>query len=362
MDPRLWQIRGETAGEFVGERKNLGLILVATEDKPHYWLGFDLGGTKMQCTLFDASLKAIESRRKRTRGELGMKGSLERIEAVIVKLLEEAKIEASQLAGIGIGCPGPVEWEKGVVRVAVNLGWENVPIGKILSDKFKCPVSVLNDVDAGVYGEYVAGAARGARTVVGIFPGTGIGGGCVYDGEILRGKLLSCMEIGHIKINGSPRVGATGMTGTLETEASRLSIAAELAKLVYRGEAPNLQKLAGTELSEIRSKTIAEAIEKGDKQVERVVEAACQIIGEAVANVVLLMCPDCVVLGGGLVEAMPDLFVKEVTKTARKSVFECYQDQFQICAAKLGDDAATVGAAAWVKKHFDTTSEPEPSK
>ncbi len=323
------------------------------EGKPHYWLGFDLGGTKMQCTLFDSSLKVIESRRKRTRGELGVQGSLERIEAIIVKLLEESKIEAGQLAGIGIGCPGPVEWENGIVRVAVNLGWENVPIGKILSDKFQCPVTVLNDVDAGVYGEYYAGAAKGARTAVGIFPGTGIGGGCVYDGEILRGKLLSCMEIGHIKINGSPRVGATGMTGTLETEASRLSIAGELAKLVYRGEAPNLQKAAGTELSEIRSKTIAEAIEKGDKNVQRVVEDACSIIGEAVANVVLLMCPDCIVLGGGLVEAMPELFVREVTKVARRSVFDCYRDQFVVCAAKLGDDAATVGAAAWIKRQLN---------
>ena len=136
------------------------------------------------------------------------------------------------------------------------------------------------------------------------------------------------------------------MTGTLETEASRLSIAGELAKLAYRGEAPALLKAAGTELSQIRSKTIAEAIEKGDKQVLRVVQEACAIIGQAVANVVLLMCPDCIVLGGGLVEAMPELFVKEVSQVAKRSLFECYRDQFEIRAAKLGDDAATVGAAA----------------
>jgi glucokinase len=323
---------------------------VTTEDKSHYWIGFDLGGTKMQCTLFDAAMKQVGAKRRRTRGELGVDGGLERIESTISKVLEDAKVEQRQLAGIGIGCPGPVEWEKGIVHVAVNLGWENVPIGKYLQEKFKCPVAVLNDVDAGVYGEYCAGAAKGARSTVGIFPGTGIGGGCVYDGQILRGKLLSCMEIGHIKICSSPRVGATGMTGTLETEASRLAIAGELAKLAYRGEAPQLLKLAGTELGAIRSKTIAESIDKGDKAVLKAVEDACEIIGFAVANVVLLICPDCVILGGGLVEAMPDLWVKEVTKVARKHVFECYRDQFEIRAAKLGDDAATVGAAAWVKK------------
>lgn len=323
---------------------------MTTEANRKYWIGFDLGGTKMQCTLFDESMKQVASRRRRTRGELGVEGSLERIEATINKLLDEAKIPPSQLLGIGIGCPGPVEWETGVVRVAVNLGWENVAVGKFLEDNFKCPVAVLNDVDAGVYGEYCAGAAQGSRTTVGLFPGTGIGGGCVYDGQILRGRVLSCMEIGHVKICGSPRPGATGMTGTLETEASRLAIAGEIAKLAYRGEAPHLFKSAGTEIGAIRSKTIAEAIEQGDKLVKKTVEGACEIIGYAVANLVLLMCPDCIVLGGGLVEAMPNMFIKHVTDVARKSVFECYRDEFEIRAAQLGDDAATVGAAAWIAK------------
>lgn len=321
-----------------------------TEEQKKYWIGFDLGGTKMQCTLFDDELQLVASRRRRTKGESGVNGSLERIESTISRLLEENSVSNSQICGIGIGCPGPVEWEKGVVRVAVNLGWKNVAIGKFLSGKFDCPVSVLNDVDAGVYGEYIQGAGKGTRTTVGIFPGTGIGGGCVYDGKILRGRVVSCMEVGHIKICGSERLGATGMLGTLETEASRLAIAGELAKLSYRGEAKHLQKLAGTDLGEIRSKVIAEAIEKGDREVERVVEDACEMIGYAVANVVLILCPDCIVLGGGLVEAMPDLFVKNVSRVAKKHVFDCYRDEFEVRAAKLGDDAATVGAAAWAQK------------
>jgi glucokinase len=227
-----------------------------------------------------------------------------------------------------------------------------VPVGKFLQDKFKCPVAVLNDVDAGVYGEYVAGAAKGSRSAVGIFPGTGIGGGCVYEGQIMRGKVLSCMEIGHIKICGSPRIGANGMPGTLETEASRLAISGEIAKLAYRGEAPNLLKAAGTELTAIRSKTIQEAIAKGDKQVLKVVEEACEMIGYAVANIVLLMCPDCIILGGGLVEAMPDLILKEVSKVAKRSVFDCYKDEFEIRCATLGDNAGTVGCAAWIAKQL----------
>lgn len=324
-----------------------------TEDvKKRYWVGFDLGGTKMQCTLFDSDLKQVASRRRRTKGELGPDGLLGRIEATISKLLDEHSVEKEQIVGIGIGCPGPVEWETGVVTVAVNLGWSNVGVGDYLKDKFNCPVTVLNDVDAGVFGEYFAGSAKGSRSVMGIFPGTGIGGGCVYDGSILRGKRLSCMEVGHIKITGSSRFGATGMTGTLETESSRLAIAGELAKLAYRGETPHLFKEVGTELGAIRSKAIAEAIKNGDEEVERVVREACAMIGYSVANMVLLLCPDCIVLGGGLVEAMPEFFVKHVSKVAREHVFECYRDEFEVKAATLGDDAATVGAAAWAQKLF----------
>jgi glucokinase len=329
------------------------------DENQKYWIGFDLGGTKMQCSVFDGDLKPLATKRRRTKGELGVEAGLERVESTIRKLLDEAKIPASAIAGIGIGCPGPVEWERGVVRVAVNLGWENVPIGKYLKDKYACPVAVLNDVDAGVYGEYIAGAGKGSRTTVGIFPGTGIGGGCVYDGQILRGKLLSCMEIGHIKISGSPRPGAAGMHGTLETETSRLAIAGEAAKLAYRGEAPHLLKAAGTELSAIRSKVLADAIEKGDKKIEKVIEEACEVIGHAVANIILLMCPDCIVLGGGLVEAMPNLFLREVAKHAKRNVFECYRDQFEVRCAKLGDNAGTVGAAAWAHKMFQGDIPPE---
>ena len=321
-----------------------------TETTSKYWIGFDLGGTKMQCSLFDDALQNVASRRRRTKGEIGVDAMLQRIESTIRKLLDDVQLSPSDLSGIGIGCPGPVEWERGVVRVAVNLGWKNVPIGEFLEETFKCPVAVLNDVDAGVYGEYCAGAGKGSRTTFGLFPGTGIGGGCVYDGQILRGKVLSCMEVGHIKICGSDRLGATGMNGTLETEASRLAIAGELAKLAYRGEAPFLQKTIGTELAAIRSKVIAQAMDQGDVRVARVVEQACEMLGYAVANAVLLICPDCVVLGGGLVEAMPELFVKQVSKVAKRHVFDCYREEFTVRAAELGDEAATVGAASYIQK------------
>lgn len=326
-------------------------IPLLPEGRPgKYWIGFDLGGTKMLALLLDEEMKVVARRRKKTKGHEGVDDGLKRIEATIEQLLEEAQVRKEQVAGIGIGCPGPVDWRKGIVKEAVNLKWFNVPVGEFLQKKFGCPCAVLNDVDAGVFGEYRFGAGEGAHCLLGIFPGTGIGGGCVYDGQILQGKKLSCMEVGHIRISSSNRVAGLEMSGTLEAEASRLTIAAELAKLAYRGEAKHLMKTAGTDLSNMRSKVIAEAIKAGDDEVEKVVRRAAREIGVAVANMVHLLCPDRIVLGGGLVEAMPKLFEDEVSSTAKKNVFDCYRDEFVVKVAALGDDAGAMGAAAWIAK------------
>lgn len=318
-----------------------------TQAKP-YWIGFDLGGTKMLCVVLDDQFQVVARNRKKTKGIEGAAAGLERIADLITETLTENGIDRSQLAGIGVGCPGPIDWDKGIVSVAVNLGWSNVPVGKFLSDRFDCPVQVLNDVDAGVYGEYRFGAAIGAYATVGIFPGTGIGGGCVHDGKILRGRRLTVMEIGHMKISSSNRSSGVAMTGTLESEASRLNIASECAKLSYRGEAPELNKIAGTDISRIRSKALAQSIKAGDKAVETIVRQAAQQIGYAVVNMVHLIGPDIVVLGGGLVEAIPEIYLDEVNRIAHKNVLECYADSFEIRVAQLGDDAGAMGAAAYV--------------
>ncbi len=318
------------------------------ERMSEHWVGFDLGGTKMLAQLFDGDFKVLAQRRRKTRGTAGAEVGLRRIIENIEKVLAEAGVARQQLSGIGIGVPGPVDWETGKVLVAVNLGWKDTPVGTVLSKHFGCPVRILNDVDAGVYGEYRFGAARSARCAVGLFPGTGIGGGCVYEGNILRGRNISCMEVGHMRISSSGRTAGLEMSGTLESEASRLTIAAECAKLAFRGQAPKLLELAGTDLSKIRSGTLAQAIEAGDRAVERVVRTAAQQIGYACVNLIHLICPDRIVLGGGLVEAMPKLIVDEVTKVARQNVLSCYADGFEVKVAKLGDDAGAIGAAAWV--------------
>jgi glucokinase len=328
--------------------------MAANQEK--VWIGFDLGGTKMLTVAYDDSWGELGRRRRKTRGRDGSDSGIDRIASTIDRLLEESKIEKDRIAGIGIGCPGPIDLKSGRLLMTPNLGWDNIEVGSFLKQRFGCPVVVLNDVDAGVFGEYRFGSAKGSRCVIGIFPGTGVGGGCVYEGRILHGAGISCMEVGHTRISSSSRASGYHLSGTVEAEASRLTIAAEAAKAAYRGDAPSLAKKTGTDLADIRSSAIADAIENGDKAIKDLVEEAAQALGLAVVNIVHLLAPDKVVLGGGLVEAMEDLIVGTVRKTARQNVMSVYKDRFEVVAAKLGDDAGVIGAAAWARQELTKSS------
>lgn len=315
-----------------------------------YWVGFDLGGTKMLCVLFDHKFNPVTSLRKKTKAEDGANDGLERIINMIERVIDDAHIDRADLGGIGIGCPGPLDIDNGIVIEAPNLGWKNVELKSLLQKKFKTSVVIANDVDAGTYGEYRFGAAQKSRCVVGVFPGTGIGGGCVYEGRLLRGKTGSCMEIGHIMVSQNGRLCGCGRRGCLETVASRLAIAAECAMAVFRGEAPVLQQLAGADLMKIRSGILAEAIKSGDKAVEKIVRQAAKQLGMGVGNIVNLLDPDVVVLGGGLIEAMKDLYLEEVRDAVSKRAMTTFAKSVNIVAAKLDDSATAMGAAALIEE------------
>lgn len=314
------------------------------------WVGFDLGGTKMYAVVFDSDLKPLGKARKKTKGFDGVEVGLKKIHATIHEALEQAKVALSRVRGIGIGCPGPLNFEKGVMLEAPNLGWKNVPIRKSLETAFGCPTIILNDVDAGVYGEWCFGAGKGARCVVGIFPGTGVGGGCVYHGQILQGANHSCMEIGHIPLISDSLPDGCGNMGTLEAVASRLAIAAGAAQAAYRGQAPWLQKKTGSNLAEIRSGVLRDAVENGDEAIKNLVIAASRHLGLGIVTMIHLLSPEVIVIGGGLAEAFPKLLVKNAEDYARSRVMPSFNGTFKVSLAKLGDDSGAIGCAAWAKR------------
>ena len=323
--------------------------------KDSHWIGFDLGGTKMLAVVYGKDFKRLGQARKKTKGREGMETGLKRINAVIQEALEEAGVTKQQVSGLGIGCPGPLDLKKRRIRTAPNLGWDDVPIADSIEKEFGFPVTIANDVDAGVFGEYSFGAGKNARCVFGIFPGTGIGGGCVYEGKLFRGANCTCMEIGHIPLMADGPLDGANNAGSLESLASRLAIASGAAQAAYRGQAPYLLKNSGTDISQIRSGALADSVANGDEAVEWIVQQACGHLALSVVTVVHLLAPDIIVFGGGLIEAMPKVMLPTIEKLAKKRVLPSFKDIFKIKEAKLGDDAGVLGAAALAKQAFEET-------
>ncbi len=315
-----------------------------------YWIGVDLGGTKILAVVFNDQFEPIGRARKKSKGHEGMELGLKRINQLIREALEDAKITLDMVKGLGIGCPGPLDLNKRLIRTAPNLGWENVPIADSIEAEFKIPVTVANDVDAGVFGEYKFGAGKGARCVVGIFPGTGIGGGCVYEGKILRGANCTCMEIGHIPLVPAGPLDGAGNVGSLEGMASRLSIAGAAAQACFRGQAPYLMEKVGTDVADIRSGTLADSVNNGDTAIAEIIDHTCGYLALSVVTVVHLLAPDVIVFGGGLIEAMSERMLPQIEKIARRRVLPSLRDVFKIVKANLSDDAGAMGAAALARQ------------
>ena len=322
--------------------------------KEAYWIGFDLGGTKMMASILNEDLEVIGSGRKSTKGHEGADKGLKRIISTIQDLLKENGIRRSQLRGIGMACPGVVNLKSGILRSAPNLGWDEVPVGLILEEQFKVPVAVLNDVDAGAYGEYAHGAGQDAGTLLAVFPGTGIGAGCVIEGELLTGRNASCMELGNTRF---PTVGLNGElkeAPKLESICGRLGIASAAAAEAYRGSAPHLLQNAGTDIQNIKSGTIAKSIQAGDLAIEQIVRNAAHYLGVAIAGAVDLVGPDVVVLGGGLVEKLPDIFLEGVRVGIDDYASPALAEELEVREAKLSDDAVVIGAAAYARRQAES--------
>jgi len=322
----------------------------AKESKKTYWLGIDVGATKILAVVYDQDFNMLGSKKRKTKVELGQDAVVERVLKTGHNALNDAEINADQLSGVGIGCPGALDLVTGTVVVTNNLSWKNVPIQKILEKAFGVPVAVTNDVDAGTLGEYVHGAGKGARSVLGIFPGTGIGGGFVYEGKILHGRNSSCMEVGHIQVLPEGPLCGCGRNGCLEAVAGRLAISTAAAAAVLRGQAPWLQEMVGSDPVNIRSGALASAVENGDAVIEKLIVDSCNHIGVVLGGLVNLLAPDIIVIGGGLAEAMPDLYKKSVWSAMKPKVMDALKGTCEIKIAELKDHAAALGAAASVMK------------
>ncbi|MCG8479167.1 MAG: ROK family protein, partial [Spirochaetales bacterium] len=259
--------------------------------------------------------------------------------------LDKAEIGRDGLEAVGIAVPGPIDLDRGVVLDTPNVGISNFPLVDRLSGELGCAVLLENDVNAGLWGEYVAGAAKGMRNVVGIFPGTGIGGGLILDGKLYRGKSGAAGEIGHITVQTDGRRCGCGNHGCLETVASKTAIARDLVLLAMNGQSKVLAEAGATDIRLIKSGLIAKALEAGEPAVAAVVAQAARFLGVGMAAMVNTFDPEMVVIGGGLVEKVGSHITDIAVSTMRERAMPRIVADVAVATAALGDDAVVVGAA-----------------
>ncbi len=308
----------------------------------------DLGGTNIKGALGTESGEILCTDSTPTQSHEGPEAVLERIADLVNALSRQA---GHKPAGVGMGCPGLVDIRSGVTRFFPNLPtqWRDVPVREKLSPKVGCPVYLLNDVRTATLGELTFGHGRSAGTMAFFALGTGIGGGVAIDGKLRLGPLGAAGELGHQTIlPDGPRCGC-GNRGCLETLASGPAIAAEGIRLMQTGLAPRLFKLTGGDASRVTAREMAEAALAGDENVKEAIVRAAQYLGIGVANVVVALHPDLIVLGGGVAQ-IGDLLFNAVREAVRSRVHMFPTDGIQIKPSLLGDNAGTLGGIALAMK------------
>ncbi len=310
-------------------------------------VGVDLGGTNMQIGVVNAEGKVIGRCKRKTKSHEGRDEVIKRIIEGVQRALDEAKTPREKLFGVGIGAPAVVDFDKGTVVKAGNLGWEDVALRDILMQQLRVPVALDNDVNCAAWGEAQLGAARGRANVLAVWVGTGVGGGLVLGGSIWRGPKLTAGEIGYVVLFPG---GQPGMM-TVEDICSRTGIVNALKRLLPAYPESALHRLIAEKADEtgaIGSSTIAKAYAMEDELTRKVVDKSAEFLGFAIANLVTMLSIDCVALGGGVTEALGEPYVARVRKSFERTVFPASLRKTEFVASALNDDAGMLGAAMLV--------------
>lgn len=319
-------------------------------------IGVDMGGTKILSAVIDAEGKILSTAKVPTKANKGPSIVIDRIAECIQRAVDKSGVDTASIQAVGIGAPGPLDPATGVVIFAPNLRWKDVRLKEELEARVDIPTFVDNDVNVGTLGEHVFGAGKGFQNVVGIFVGTGIGGGIILQGELFHGASKTAGEIGHIIVkSGGPRCGC-GTRGCLEAMASRTAMAKQFQKAILKkGKKSVVSELTGGDLGTIRSGALAKAIRLNDKLTLKIIKKATKYLGIGIGSIVNFLNPEVIILGGGVVEALDDTFLDDIRAAAEKYALPNTLNGVQIVPAKLGDNSGILGAAALARQRSGTT-------
>jgi glucokinase len=288
----------------------------------HLVAGIDLSGTNLQFGVVDASNEILGRARGKTQADRGLEQVIANVATGIHAACGAAGVGVDDLAAIGVVVAGATDIPRGVVLEAPNLRWQNVPLRDLLSERFGCTIVVDNDVNGAVWGEYCLGAGRDAVDMLGVWIGTGVGGGLVLHDRLYHGKFFTAGEIGHTVFDPNGEPGQR----IVEDICSRTA----------------MQRVLG---ADVGTAEIAEAFRRGDGPTCAVVQRSASVLGMAIANWVTVLSLDTVVLGGGITEALGEPYLDMIRESFDRVVFPDKCRACRLIMTTLAADSGLLGAA-----------------
>ncbi|MBR3232260.1 MAG: ROK family protein, partial [Lachnospiraceae bacterium] len=298
--------------------------------------------------IFDEKDEIIYRLKKKTKQSGDDSANVEKvIVSVVEEMIEAAGIDKKKINAIAAGAPGVINQETGVVLFSPNLPWRNYNIKKSIEEKTGIKFFIGNDVNVGVLGEYYYGAARGYKNVVGFFVGTGMGGGLILDGRLFTGNQFKGAEYGHMILDPEGPLCNCGQRGCLEAFSSKKGMSAYIVQQVTRGRSSMLGDKI--ENGVFKSKMLKKALAAEDAVAVEAVDRACHYLAVATGNMINTISPDVVVYGGGVIEAVGDIFLEKILKEVDRYCMPSIRDTVELKVAALGDDSILYGALSMIK-------------
>lgn len=308
-----------------------------------YNIGVDLGGTKVLCALIEEKTqKIVFEVKKKTKKEKGNKKVLKKLIEALDELFENINVDKNEIKTIGIAIAGQVDRENGVLLNSCNLECSNLEIKKFIEEKYGIKVFLANDVEAASIAEITYGAAKGYNDILCIFVGTGIGSCIVINGKIHRGKTRTAGEIGHTIINSNGRNCACGSVGCLEAYASRSAIENRIKSSIKSGAKSVISDIIKSD--NISTKHIKYSLDAKDELVQRCVNEAVEYLSDGISNVINFLNPELIVLGGGLIQGIDEIYSKVVHLSKRKAL-SVPASQTEFKKAYFEDYSGVIGAS-----------------
>ncbi|RKG62262.1 ROK family protein [Corallococcus sp. AB011P] len=307
-------------------------------------LGIDLGGTFARAAVVDGKGEILASAKVAVQ-DRKPQGVVE----TIAQAAEEAvKQSGVKVDGCGVGAAGQIHKDTGVISVAPNLGWRDVPLAAMLTKRLGFDVKVVNDLSAAAWGELHAGAGRGAQDILVVFVGSGVGSAIIADGRLVQGGGGVAGELGHIKVVPGGRLCGCGEHGCLEAYAGGHNLIAQTKELLASGGSRVLEQLTQDDPYTITPVTLETAAEAGDPKAKEIHDRAAHFLAVAVANYVTVLNPSRLVLGGGVLTHCPGI-KRLVLDGVQQWASRVSREGLLIADAELGDDSGIIGAALLVK-------------